>query len=97
MPMPQQPHGRSTVLLATLAAAAVMWFGLGGCDDDSPGPATPGTGSSGGQVGVPGTGVDVTGGGGNDTVLSASTTPGATDAPNPNAAGGGAGVATSAP
>ena len=81
-------------LLATLAAAAVMWFGLGGCADDSP--ATPGT-TTGEQVGVPGTGVDVTSGGGSDTVLSASTTPGATDTPNANAGGDGAGSAPSAP
>ena len=45
------------------AAAAVMLLGFGGCDDDSP--ASPAT-SSNGQVGVPGTGVDVTGGGGNE-------------------------------
>lgn len=88
MSIPEQRHGRSVALLATLAAAAVMLLGFGGCDDDAP--ASPAT-SSNGQVGVPGTGVDVTGGGGNDTVLSASTSPGATDAPNPNAGGGGGG------
>ena len=80
-------------LWATIAAAAVMWLGFGGCADDSP--ATPAT-TVGGQVGVPGTGVDTTTGA-NDTVLPASTTPGATDSPNPNAGGGGAGSATSAP
>jgi hypothetical protein len=67
---------------------------LNSCDDDSPAVDTPGQGS---QVDV-GTDVDdITGGDGNGTVLPRSTSPGATDAPNPNAAGGGAGTATSPP
>jgi hypothetical protein len=84
------------MLLATVAAVAAMWMALGGCDDDSPNPATPGTGS---QVGGGGSDVDdlTGGGGGADTVLPRDTSPGATDAPNPNAGGGGAGTGTSPP
>ena len=40
---------------------------------------------------------DLTGGDGTDTVLPRDTSPGATDAPNPYAGGGGAGTGSSAP
>jgi hypothetical protein len=67
-----------------------MLLSLSSCDDDSPANDTPGQGS---QVDI-GTDVDgLTDGGGDDTVLPRSTSPGATDAPNPNAGGGGAGTA----
>ena len=86
--------GRSGLLVVALAAA--MLLSLTSCEDDSPAGDTPG-GGTGADIG--GTQVDdLTGGGdGTNTVLPRDTSPGATDAPNPYAGGGGAGTATSAP
>ena len=80
--------------LLCLVVAAVALLSLSACEDDSPvtrdgGTTQPDTGGT--QVD------DVTGGDGTGTVLPRDTSPGATDAPNPNAGGGGAGTATNAP
>ena len=86
--------GRSGLLVVALAAA--MLLSLTACEDDAPAGDTPGGGT---DVGRGGTEVDdLTGGGdGTGTVLSPDTSPGATDAPNPYAGGGGAGTGSSAP
>jgi hypothetical protein len=85
--------GRSGLLMVALAAA--MLLSLTACEDDSPAGDTPGGGT---DVGTGGTEVDdLTGGDGTGTVLPQDTSPGATDAPNPYAGGGGAGTGTSAP
>jgi hypothetical protein len=86
----QGPSRRSPLLL--IAAVAGL-LSLSACDDDSQ--VTPDAGTT-----LPGTGAtqvdDVTGGDGPGTVLPGDTSPGATDAPNPNA-GGGAGTGTNVP
>ena len=87
------PGGGCSGLLVALAAT--MLLSLTACEDDSPAGDTPGGGT---DVGGGGTEVDdLTGGDGTGTVLPQDTSPGATDAPNPYAGGGGAGTATSAP
>jgi hypothetical protein len=83
--------------LPLVLAATATLVTASACEDDSPEDDTPGTEVDGTQVGDGGTDVDdLTGDGGAGTVLPADTTPGATDAPNPNAGGGG-GTATTAP
>ena len=65
---------------------------MSACEDDSPATRDGGTVHPDTQR----TPVDTTGGDGTGTVVSRDTSPGATDAPNPNA-GGGAGTADNAP
>jgi hypothetical protein len=78
-----------------LVAIPVMVLAFSSCDDDS---STPDTTTVGNDVDGGGTDVDdVTGDNGVGTVLPSDTSPGATEAPNPNAGGGGGGSATSAP
>jgi hypothetical protein len=72
---------------------------LSACEDDSPvtrdgGTTVPSTGGT--QV-DDGTGGDGTGGDGTGTVLPRDTSPGATDAPNPYAGGGGAESGSNSP
>ena len=84
--------GRSGLLVVALAAA--MLLSLTACEDDSPAGDTPGggtdVGGGGTEVDDPTGGDDLTGGDGTGTVLPPDTSPGATDAPNPYAGGGGA-------
>lgn len=96
--------GRSGLLVVALAAA--MLLSLTACEDDSPAGDTPPAGETPGAGTDVGSGTDVddviggddlTGGDGTGTVLPQDTSPGATDAPNPYAGGGGAGTGTSAP
>ena len=90
----QRPHlappSRSPLLVLAIAAAALLSFSA--CEDDSP------VTRDGGIVhpDTERTPVDTTGGDGTGTVLSPETSPGATDAPNPNA-GGGAGTGDNTP
>jgi hypothetical protein len=82
-------HGRSRLPLVLAVTATLVT--VSACEDDSPEDDSPGTEIDGTQVGDGGTDVDdLTGDGGAGTVLPADTSPGATDAPNPNAGGGGA-------
>ena len=80
-------HGRSGVVLATVAALAAMLMTFTGCADDAPGPDTPGQGT---QVATTVATSSVS-----SVPTSAATA--TTSAPNPYAGGGGAGTATSAP
>jgi len=86
------PPRRSPILLLLVAAGALL--SLSACDDDSPDGVTRDGGTTQPDAG---TDVDDLEGDGIGTVLPRDTSPQATDAPNPNAAGGGAGAATSAP
>lgn len=103
MPQPLSPRPSSLrALVPTVAAVIALGaVGLAACDDDDPptidrlpeDTGVEGTGAGDGAgtddsvVGNAGTGVEQ--GGPADTVLPASTSPGATEAPNPNAGGGG--------
>jgi hypothetical protein len=85
---------RKRALLTVIPIVAVL--ALSSCDDD---PSTPNTTTVGSGVDGGGTDVDdITGDGGLGTVLPSDTSPRATEAPNPNAGGNGAGgAATTAP
>ena len=78
-----------------LVAPSLALLASSGCDDDS---STPDTTTVGDEVDGGGTDVDgvTDDGNGVGTVLPSETSPRATEAPNPNAGGGG-GSATSAP
>ena len=83
---------RSPLLCLVVAVAALL--SLSACEDDSPvtrdgGTTRPDTGGTQVESG--------SGGDGTGTVLPRDTSPGATDAPNPYAGGGGAGTVTNAP
>jgi hypothetical protein len=83
-------HGRSGVVLATVAALAAMLMTFTGCADDAPGPDTPGQGTQ------------VADHGGDVVVSSVSSVPtsaatATTSAPNPYAEAAARVTATSAP
>jgi hypothetical protein len=86
------PPRRAPLLFRVVAAVGLL--SLSACEDDSPVTRDPGTS----QPDTGGTQVDeVSGGDGTGTVLPRDTSPGATDAPNPYAGGGGAETGTTSP
>ena len=90
----QRPSPPRCSPLLLLVAVAAGLLSLSACADDSP--ATRDGGTT--QPGTGGTEVDdLTGGDGTGTQLPRDTSPGATDAANPYAGGGGAETGTSAP
>ena len=88
---------RRSLLLLVVAATGLL--SLSACEDDSPVTRDGGTRDGGTTVpSTAGTQVDdVTGGDGIGTVLPRDTSPGATDAPNPYAGGGGAESGSNSP